>query len=100
MAKQTTTEPTEGTGLIEGASTPVQTVETPTVKMGISTKEGTGHTLLDDALAAKPQREAEEAKAAATHKELEESGKLAGPQAPLIGYEEARAQLGQEPEKE
>lgn len=50
--------------------------------------------LLADALAAKPAREAEEAKAKAAYDELEKSGKLEVP-APITGYEEQRAKLGE-----
>ena len=54
--------------------------------------ESKGHSLLDDAKAALPQRKADEAKAKEEHDQLEKDGKIAPPN-PLIGYETARERL-------
>lgn len=52
-----------------------------------------------DALDAKPQRQAAEKQAAEAHDELEKAGKLVAPTA-ITGYEHERAKLGADPEGE
>jgi hypothetical protein len=68
--------------------------DTPKKGAASTEKPRTPH---QDALDAKPQREAAEKQAKEAHSELEEAGLLVEPTA-ITGYEHERAKLGGEPE--